>query len=195
MSAPLPRRTRPASSAVLRPSTAQSSAKLSRVPSSSALATSSSAASASASVSSRRATHGVTTAHHGDEENARPAPFGGRTVSGKAAAGGPPTGGVRRERVPTGGSVPMSNSDKQLQQREGLGEASSQAELQDGKAAAVDGTNIEVVVRCRCVSSTPLVARPRTLFGADILVSPCAAAGRARRLPRTRPLSSRQPAR
>jgi hypothetical protein len=72
-------------------------------------------------------------------------------ASGKTAVGGPANGAVRRERVPTGGSVATSASDRQLQQPQREGEASSQTDVQDGKASAVDGTNIEVVVRCRCV--------------------------------------------
>lgn len=68
-------------------------------------------------------------------------------ASGKAAA----TSTVRRERAPT------SASDKQVpqqQQRDGLSDGGAQAEIQDGKATAVDGTNIEVVVRCRFVDTT-----------------------------------------
>jgi hypothetical protein len=105
----------------------------------------------SATASSRRATHAVAGLHQGDEENARPGLLGGRMASGKTAVGGPANGAVRRERVPTGGSVATSASDRQLQQPQREGEASSQTDVQDGKASAVDGTNIEVVVRCRCV--------------------------------------------
>lgn len=155
MSAPA-RRPRPPSSAVLRPSSAQPSSssaassssltagqpKLARAPSSANLASS----------NARRTTAAATASATADDENGPPARSGTRTVSGKAAPAGAAAAG-RRERVPTSSSS-STTAPSTTPAAAAAADVNAPSAVDERKPApAQEGTNIEVVVRCRYVPS------------------------------------------